>query len=414
VLLRELFYRENAGTTNTDSMEKYGRAFNHPEHLIFFKGSAGAVEALSHFKEIATEASGATTVRGKWDGNPQLYWGREQAGGPLILAGHNQWSRGVKGDSQETVYDFIANQSGKAKTPEDQKQRQGFAKNFASLYPLFDAATPKDFSGFVYADSLFGVDPALNKQLIQMEGYPKGVWTFAPNPKSNTRYYVDADSSKSQLGKRIAQAKVMVVGHAKFDTFGAADREQQPMGAEDFEIFNQTAGLIVQGPIYTSGGSGQDTARIDTLIDEVINEVDGVGANLDAFIASLPDPDKNGIMYPFFNAMSNLHANNEQSFDSITGETFINWMATKGVSKNKQDHIIEMIKAHPGAFDSMLKLIKDIRNMKDEVYAAYQSQGKPEIWDSDGEGYVRYAQPHHKYGNIKIVPTTWAPGKKPA
>jgi hypothetical protein len=61
---------------------------------------------------------------------------------------------------------------------------------------------------------------------------------------------------------------------------------------------------------------------------------------------------------------------------------------------------------------NVLKLIKDIRNMKDEVYTAYKGQSKPEIWDTDGEGYVRYAQSGHKYGNIKIVPTTWAPGKK--
>jgi len=70
---------------------------------------------------------------------------------------------------------------------------------------LFDAATPKDFVGFVYADSLFGVDPALNKELIKMEGYSKGVWTFAPNPKSNTRYYVD---KAGELGTRINSAKV--------------------------------------------------------------------------------------------------------------------------------------------------------------------------------------------------------------
>jgi hypothetical protein len=406
VLLRELFYRE-AISPDDDSMEKYGRAFNHPEHLVFFKGSKGTLEALNHFKEIASEPEGATTVRGKWDGNPQIYWGREVANGPLILAGHNQWSRGVKGDSKETVYDFIANQSGKAKTPEQQKERQQFAQQFANLYPLFDAATPKDFVGFVYADNLFGVDPANPKQLAQQEGYPKGVWTFSPNPKSNTTYHVDA---AGELGQRIAKAQVMVVGHAMFDSFGAPDREQQPL--DDFEMFNQTPGLIVQGPIYTSGGSGQDTSKVDQLIDFVINEVDGVGPKIDAFIASLPDPDKNGILYPFFNAMSNLHANNEQSFDSITGKTFTDWMTTKGVSKPKQDHVIKMIQANPGAFDAMLKLIKDIRNMKDEVYASYKGQGKPEIWDTEGEGYVRYAQPGHKYGNIKLVPTTWAPGKK--
>jgi hypothetical protein len=410
VRLRELFIRE-AKPADDDSMEKYGRPFNHPEHLVFFKGSKGTIEALNHFKEIATEQEGATTVRGKWDGNPQIYWGREVANGPLILAGHNQWSRGVKGDSKKAVYDFIANQSGKATTPEDIKKRRQFAINFSNLYPIFDAATPKDFVGFVYADSLFGVDPALDKELIEMEGYPRGVWTFAPNPNSNTRYYVDADPANSGLGARIARAKVMVVGHAKFDRYGAGDKEQQPI--DDFSMFDNTPGLIVQGPIYTSTGSGQDTKEVDDIINQVVDEVSGVGANLDAFIASLPDADKNGIFYPFFNAMSGLHARNEQAFDSITGDTFTGWMLKKGVSKNKQAHIIEMIKAHPGAFDSMLQLIKDIRNMKDQVYAAYKGQGRPEIWDTDGEGYVRYADPKkHKYGNIKIVPTTWAPGRK--
>jgi len=410
VRLRELFIRE--AKPADDSMEKYGRAFNHPEHLVFFKGSKGTIEALNHFKEIATEENGATTVRGKWDGNPQIYWGREHKGGPLILAGHNQWSRGIKGDSKEAVYDFIANQSGKATTPKEVKERQQFAINFSNLYPLFDAATPKDFVGFVYADALFGVDPKFNKQLIPMDGYPKGVWTFAPNPNSNTRYYVDADTTdKSKLGARIAHAKVMVVGHAKFDRYGAGDKEQHP--TDDFSMFNGNPGLIVQGPIYTSKGSGQDTTEIDAMIDQVTDEVSGVGANLDAFIASLPDPDKNGIFYPFFNAMSGLHARNEQAFDSITAGTFTGWMLKKGVSKPKQAHIIQMIKTYPGAFDSMLQLIKDIRNMKDQVVAAYKSHGRPEIWDSDGEGYVRYANPEkHKYGNIKIVPTTWAPGRK--
>lgn len=409
MLLRELFFTENKGLVGDEvNMEKYGRPFNHPEHLVFFAGSKGTLEALNHFKEIAVEQPGETSVRGKWDGNPQVYWGREEANGPLILVGHNQWGRGVPARSQEEVYDFIANQSGKAKTPEEQKQRQAFATNFSNLYPLFDAATPADFVGFVYADSLFGVDPALGKQLVEMDGYPEGVWTFAPNPKSRTRYYVDAESD---LGKRIAQADVMVVGHAYFPTFGAPDRTQQPL--DDFEMFNQTTGLIVQGPVYTSSGTGLDTGNVDKIIDRVTNEVKGIGPKIDAFIRSLPDADKNGVFYPFFNAMSNLHASNEQAFDSITSDTFTDWMAKKGISPNKQNHIVDMIKMHPGAFDGMLQLIKDIRNMKDEVYAAYKSQGKPEIWDSDGEGYVRYAQKDkHKYGNIKLVPTTWAPGAR--
>ena len=407
MLLRELFFREAAPAD--DSMEKYGRAFNHPEHLVFFKGSAGTLEALSHFKEIADEKEGATSIRRKWDGNPQVYWGRETKGGPLILAGHNQWSKGVKSTSPDSVYDFIANQSGNPKTPEEVKARQQFATNFSNLYPLFDAATPKDFVGFVYADSLFGVDPALDKKFVpagkdpstSAETHADGTWTFAPNPKSKTMYHVDV---ASELGQRIAQAKVMVVGHATFPSFGAGDREQQPM--DDFSMFNGTAGLIVQGPIYTISAPEIDTSSVDNMIEYVSEH----GNVVDAFLSSLPDPDKNGILYPFFNQMSNLHAAGKQDFNAINGGTFTNWMTQKGVSAKKQQHIIDMVQEHPGGLDAIFFLIKGIRNMKDTVDAAIKQQPRTEIWDSNGEGHVRYPQKQHKYGPIKIVPTTWAPG----
>ena len=401
MLLRELFFREAAAPAD-DSMEKYGRAFNHPEHLVFFKGSAGTIEALNHFKEMAAEKAGKTTIRRKWDGNPQVYWGRETKGGPLILAGHNQWSKGVKSTSPDSVYDFIANQSGNPKTPEEREKRNQFATNFSNLYPLFDAATPKDFVGFVYADSLYGVDPALNKSFQKpTKEHPQGVWSFAPNPKSKTVYHVDGSS---ELGQRVAAAQVMVVGHAKFPRFGAGDREQQPM--DDFSMFNKTPALIVQGPIYTDEAPSVDTAPVD----EMIKYVSTHGNTIDAFLASLPDPDKNGVFYPFFNSMSNLHAGGKQDFGSITGATFTNWMQTKGISAKKQQHIIQMIQQHPGGLDAILHLIKGIRNMKDAVDAAIKQQPRKEIWDTNGEGHVRYPQKQHKYGPIKIVPTSWAPG----
>lgn len=402
MLLRELFFKEAKAQALDDSMEKYGRAFNHPEHLVFFKGSAGTLEALQHFREIADEKEGATTVRRKWDGNPQVYWGREKKNGPLILAGHNQWSRGVKATSPHEVYDFILNQSGKATTPEEIAQRKEFATNFSNLYSLFDDATPKDFVGYVYADNLFGVEPGNPKRLEKpTKEYPSGIWTFCPNPKSNTCYHVDA---ASELGTRISKAQVMVVGHGEFDTFGAPDKSQKPI--DNFDIFNKTSGLIVQGPIYTDTAPDFDTSPIDSMI-KYTNTHAGV---IDGFLNSLPDADKNGIFYPFFNQMSNLHAAGKQDFSSVTGTTFTTWMTGKGVSKNKQQHIINMTQEHPGGLDAIFFLIKGIRDMKDQIDASIKQQPRKEIWDTHGEGHVRYAQPHHKYGNIKLVPTSWAPG----
>ena len=42
MLLRELFYREAA----EPKVQDFGRPFNHPEHLVFFYGTDGALEAL--------------------------------------------------------------------------------------------------------------------------------------------------------------------------------------------------------------------------------------------------------------------------------------------------------------------------------------------------------------------------------
>jgi hypothetical protein len=50
--------------------------------------------------------------------------------------------------------------------------------------------------------------------------------------------------------------------------------------------------------------------------------------------------------------------------------------------------------------------------MKDQLDDAIKQQPRKEIWDTNGEGHVRYPQGHHKFGKIKLVPTTWAPGRK--
>jgi len=229
--------------------KQLGRAFNHLEDLVFFYGSAGTLEALEHLKDFATE-QGSGSIRMKWDGNPQIYWGRAQKGGPVVLAGHNAWSRGVAATSPEEVEDFIVNKSGSPKTPEEQAARREFGAKFASLYSMFDAATPTNFVGYVYADGLF-LDPPREQN---------GVYTFCPNPKSQTCYHVRADS---ELGKKISQAKVMVVGHAYFPEFGMPDAQQEPM--QDFSQFDNNPEVVVLGPVYNTKPVEVNTQAIDTV-----------------------------------------------------------------------------------------------------------------------------------------------------
>lgn len=379
--------REFLKEAEAAATKKLGRAFNHLEDLVFFHGSAGTMEALEHIREIAT-AEGSQSVRMKWDGNPQIYWGRERTGGPLILAGHNGWSKGYKTDNPKDLVDFIANKSGSPKTPEEQAARNEFANSFAALYPLFDAATPKDFVGFVYADGLFLQRPQADDQ---------GVYTFCPNPKSQTCYHVRADG---ELGKRIAGAQVMVVGHAFFPEFGMDDSAQKPM--DDFSMFNGTKELIVQGPVYNS----QPVSVGDKEIVAVETYLKQHSAEIDRFLEGAPGlGDLKNILYTYVNQTAKAKA-----LDSLAVPHFFNWLKTSKVSTNKQTKIQELAHQSQHALSAIFGLVKQIMDLKDTVINQIESGAQGEIWDTQGEGRVRYASPEKKFGNVKLVPRKrWTP-----
>lgn len=378
---REFLQEAEAAAT-----KKLGRAFNHLEDLVFFHGSKGTMEALEHLKEITT-AEGSKTIRMKWDGNPQIYWGRAKKGGPLILAGHNGWARGAMTDSPEAVADFIANQSGKPKSPEEVKARQAFAQQFANLYPLFDQATPKDFVGFVYADGLFLKRPPVDKQ---------GVYTFAPNPKSETAYHVRADSP---LGQQIARAQVMVVGHAYFPEFGMDDSDQKPM--DDFSMFNTNPALIVQGPVYNSNPVGLDT----TAIDRVEQYLSQHSAAIDGFLQGTAGlGDLKNILYTYVNQTAKA-----KQLDNLGAQNFLAWLKSSKVSGPKQTKIEQLAQQHAQALEAIFGLVGRIMDLKDQVIAQVE-QGQGEIWDTHGEGRVRYATPGKQFGHVKLVPRKrWTP-----
>lgn len=367
--------------------KKLGRAFNHLEDLVFFHGSKGTMEALDHLREI-TSKEGAASVRMKWDGNPQIYWGRAQKNGPLVLAGHNGWSRGAATDNPEDLQDFILNKSGSPKTPEEQQARKDFAQKFASLYPLFDRATPRDFVGFVYADGLFLQPPELDAE---------GVYNFCPNPKSQTCYHVRANSP---LGQRIAQAQVMVVGHAFFPEFGMDDSAQKPM--DDFSMFNSTPTLIVQGPVYNSTAvnvADQSIAEVENYLQKHANEID-------TFLQGTAGlGDLKNILYTFVNQTAKA-----KQLDSLGVPQFFNWLKTSKVSINKQTKIQDLASRSQNALTAIFGLVRMIMDLKDDVIAQIESGTQGEIWDTQGEGRVRYAGDGKQFGNIKLVPRKrWTP-----
>ena len=365
--------------------KQLGRAFNHLEDLVFFYGSEGTLEALEHLEDMASE-SGGSSIRMKWDGNPQIYWGRAKKNGPLILAGHNAWAKGVAATSPEEVADFIINKSGSPKTPEEVAARKEFGNKFASLYKDFDRATPKDFVGFVYADGLF-LDPP------QQEN---GVYTFCPNPKSQTCYHVRAES---ELGKRIEGADIMVVGHAYFPTFGAPDSSQEPM--QDFSAFDNNPNLIVLGPVYNSKPVKVNLAaisKVELFVENHKQQIDG-------FLAGAPGlADLKNIIYTYVNQTAKA-----KRLDNLSDQDFFQWLERSKVSKPKQQKIADLDTNFKGATSAIFELVKMIQRMKDEVIDQLEGE-QGDIWDTNGEGRVRYADFTKQFGNVKLVPRKrWTP-----
>jgi hypothetical protein len=377
------FLKEAEVATN----KKLGRAFNHLEDLVFFYGTKGTAEALAHLREITTE-EGSKTVRMKWDGNPQIYWGRAVKGGPLILAGHNGWSRGAATDNPRDLEDFILNKSGNPKSPDEMLARKEFAQSFAKLYPLFDRATPKDFVGFVYADGLYLQRPALDDQ---------GVYNFCPNPKSQTCYHVRGDS---QLGQQIGQSQVMVVGHAFFPEFGMDDGAQKPM--DDFSMFNTTAELIVQGPVYNS----TPVNLADESLSEVDNYLKKYSQQIDTFLVGTAGlGDLKNILYTYVNQTAKSKA-----LDQLGVPQFFSWLKTSKVSTSKQTKIQDLANRSQHALTAIFGLVKMIMDLKDIVIAQIEQGQQGDIWDTHGEGRVRYASSDKEFGNVKLVPRKrWTP-----
>ena len=372
----------------TEATKQLGRAFNHLEDLVFFYGSEGTIEALEHLKDMNTE-QGSSSVRMKWDGNPQIYWGR--INGTFIPPhGHAQWSKGVIPATGKDVADYIMS-TGKASTPEEVKSRQAFANQFASLSAMFEAATPATLDGkdtfFVYADALFLQRPALQD----------GVYNFCPNPKSQTCYHVRAGSD---LGKRIAGADAMVVGHAYFTEHGQPDSAQIPI--KDFAQFNANPKLIVLGPVYNVAPIKVDNTRIE----QVENYLKQHAAHIDKFLAGGAGmADLKNVIYTYVNQSAKA-----KQLDNVSTEHFTQWMASGKVSKGKMERILELDKQQNNALDAIFKLVRGIQILKDTVIDQIESGPKADIWDTQGEGRVRYADANKQFGNVKFVPRKrWTP-----
>jgi len=352
--------------------KKVGREFNHLEDLVFTEpnGAKRAVEVLKNL------SSPEKKISIKWDGNPTVYWGRDEDG-TFRMVGKNNWGREEgKSSSPEELKSFIMSRG------KGEDWREKFASDMAAMWDVFERATPNDFRGYVYGDILF--HPGKPYQGAD------GRLSFTPN---QTTYSVKA---QSEIGRKISKSKVAVAAHKVFEYFG-------DKSGEDFaepEIFAGNPELVVFGQTYVTTKPAVNADNLGT-IEKLANQM---GSKIDKLLAPVAGlSDLQTIIYTFVNNQSKAKA-----LDKIDSGSFFDWLQGSKVSPGKQAKIAELNKANPGVMDGMFALVVELMKAKDEVIRELDAAegdiiahtgGKP-----GGEGYMSTDDA------VKLVPRDrWTP-----
>lgn len=352
--------------------KKVGREFNHLEDLVFTEPK-GALRAVQVLKDIAQDAR---DVAIKWDGNPTVYWGRDEDG-TFRMVGKNNWGREEgKSSSPEELKQFITSRG------KGEEWREQFASDMAALWPIFEKATPADFRGYIYGDILF--HPGKPYQGAS------GRMTFTPN---QTTYAVKGNSA---VGRAIANAKVAVAAHKKLDYFGDKSGED----FTDIKTFALNPELVVFAQTYTSHQPAVNADNLAT-ITKYANQYTAKIDQLLTPVAGLSD--LQNIIYTFVNQKSR-----EKALDQLDADVFFTWLKTSKVSAPKQQKIVDLSNSIPGAVDGMFFLVRELMKAKNEVIAELdQAEGDITATTggaAGGEGYVKTKD------SVKLVPRDrWTP-----
>jgi len=353
--------------------KKVGREFNHLEDLVFTNPDDGAKRAVQIIKDMEQDAS---DVAIKWDGNPTVYWGRDEDG-TFRMVGKNNWGREEgKSSSPEELEKFILSRG------KDEDWRAKFAKDMADLWPIFEKATPSDYRGYVYGDLLYHPGKPYSGS--------DGSISFTPN---QTTYNVRADSD---IGRRIGKSKIAVAAHNTYEYFG--DKSGTPI--DNVKQFNGTSDLIVLGQQYVSKAPAVNADNLGN-IEKVANKAQGDIKNF--FTPQKGLSDLADIFYTYINQMSRA-----KKLEDLNLNSFLNWLQNSKVSANKQEKILNIAKTQEQVMKDIFYLVTELMKAKNEVIdeldkaegdVVATTGGKP-----GGEGYVKTKD------KVKLVPRDrWTP-----
>jgi hypothetical protein len=246
----------------------------HVEDYVFFQGTPGITKALAIVQHAAADPGETTTV--KWDGKPAIIFGRKPDTGEFVLTdGSGFDAKGYDGlfTSPAAITNNMAQRDANAVAKGGQANRvKQLAPIYTQLWPMLNAALPKDFRGYVKGDLLYMDTPPVEN----------GRYVFTPN---TVTYRIPVNSA---LGKKIGASQVGVAMHTMY-----AD-QTAPREPLKSVAFNPVPGLLLADPATSVPSSiVPDAAKVKQLQNIVatqganINKLFDPAAMRDAKIADL-------------------------------------------------------------------------------------------------------------------------------
>jgi hypothetical protein len=250
------------------------KGIEHLEDMVFRNGTAGIQQALNIVQQAAAAPGETTTV--KWDGKPAIIFGRKPSTGEFVLTdGSGFDAKGYDGlfTSPDAVTKNMAQRDASAVAKGKAGNRvEQLAPIYTQLWPMLNAALPRDFRGYVKGDLLYMATPPVED----------GRYVFTPN---TVTYRIPVNSA---LGKRIGASRVGVAMHTMY-----AD-QTAPREPLKGVAFNPVPGLLLADPATSVPSSiVPDTAKVKQLQSIVatqganINKLFDPAAMRDAKIADL-------------------------------------------------------------------------------------------------------------------------------
>ena len=348
-----------------------GREFQHIEDLVYIEGISGVNRALYRLAQIAKNSK---PLEVKWDGSPAIIFGRDENG---TFHFGDKYAKQMLTNPRE-VYEYYTRSS-------QSDSRKQFALEMAELCPVYAAATPKNFRGFIEAGLMYKTTPPQNE---------RGEYYFTPN---TVTYFVDSGSA---LGERIGNSTSGAAATGTFDKLPELGGQRRPVG----DVYKHISGdrVVIIPPKFTDTATQVDVDKLRTISRYAAS----VAQPLEQFIQ--PEQglsDIRGIIYRYVNSQ----VDDPQNLGKL-GHNFVEWVKTSGVvSQPKQEKILKRIESNTKGANAVFKLVQAIMHIKDGIIGAKETEtlgslgirAQLKSGEHGGEGFVH--DPDEGVGPTKLV-----------